>query len=105
MQCAFGILCNKWRIFHHATNIRPDFYDIIVETCCILHNFFRQRDGFQFQDTLHECPHESIKTVVNRGNVTGTDIIITIIIIFINCNWVITRWQWLFYTYTNMEKN
>ena len=23
-------------------------------------------------------------------------------IIFINCNWVITRWKWLFYVYTNM---
>ena len=29
---------------------------------------------------------------------------IIIIILFINCNWVITRWQWLFYTYTNMGK-
>ena len=27
-----------------------------------------------------------------------------IIIIFINCNRVITRWQWLFYMYTNMKK-
>ena len=23
---------------------------------------------------------------------------------FINCNWVVTRWQWLFYMYTNMKK-
>jgi hypothetical protein len=27
-----------------------------------------------------------------------------IIIIYISCNWVITRWQWLFYIHTNMEK-
>ena len=27
-------------------------------------------------------------------------IIIIIIIIIINCNWVVTRWQWLFYMYT-----
>jgi len=27
-----------------------------------------------------------------------------IIIIIINCNWVVTRWQWLFYMYTNTEK-
>ena len=27
-----------------------------------------------------------------------------IIIIIINCNWVITRWQWLYYMYTNMER-
>jgi len=25
------------------------------------------------------------------------------IIIFINCNWVVTRWQWLFYIYTKYE--
>ena len=32
------------------------------------------------------------------------DYIIIIIIIIINCNWVVTRWQWLFYMYTNMKK-
>ena len=30
-------------------------------------------------------------------------IIIIIIIIIINCNWVVTRWQWLFYMYTEYE--
>jgi len=28
---------------------------------------------------------------------------IIIIIIIINCNWVVTRWQWLFYMYTKYE--
>jgi hypothetical protein len=28
---------------------------------------------------------------------------IMIIIIFINCNWVVTRWQWLFNTHTKHE--
>jgi len=31
-------------------------------------------------------------------------IAIIIIIIIINCNWAVTRWQWLFYIYTNMKK-
>ena len=30
-------------------------------------------------------------------------LIIIIIIIFINCNWVVTRWQWLFYMHTKYE--
>jgi len=30
-------------------------------------------------------------------------IIIIIIIIIINCNWVVTRRQWLFYMYTNVR--
>jgi len=29
-------------------------------------------------------------------------ILFIIIIIFVNCNWVDTWWQWLFYMYTNM---
>ena len=74
LECAFGIVCNKWRIFHCAIDVCPDFCDVIVKTCCILHHFVRQRDGFQFQDTLYECPLEIIKVLVNRGNVTGTDI-------------------------------
>ena len=73
MECAFGIVCNNWRIFHCAIHVGPDFCYVIVKTCCILHSFVRQRDGFQFQDTLYECPLESIKAVGNRGNVMGTD--------------------------------
>jgi len=30
-------------------------------------------------------------------------ILIIIIIIIINCNWVVTRWQWLFYMHTKYE--
>jgi len=73
LLCAFGIVYNKWRIFHRATDVCPDFCDVTVKICCILHTFVRQRDGFQFQGTLYECPLESIKAVINRGNVTGTD--------------------------------
>ena len=73
LLCAFVIVYNKWRIFRLATDVCPNFCDVTVITCCILHNFVRQRDGFQFQGTLCECPLESIKAVGNRGNVTGTD--------------------------------
>ena len=30
-------------------------------------------------------------------------IIIIIFIYLFNCNWVVTRWQWLFYMYTKYE--
>ena len=32
-----------------------------------------------------------------------TNLIIIIIIIIINFNWVVNRWQWLFYMYTKHE--
>ena len=51
LEWVFGIVCNKWTIFHCAIDVCPDFCNVIVKTCCILHNFVRQRDGFQFQDT------------------------------------------------------
>ena len=73
VECAFGIVCNKWRTFHRAIDVRPDFSHVTVKPCCILHSFVRQRDGFQLQDTLYECPLEAIKAVGSRGNVTGTD--------------------------------
>ena len=38
------------------------------------------------------------------GEFAASVFIIIIIIIFINCNWVITRWQWSFYVYTDMKK-
>ena len=73
VECAFGIVCSKWRVFHFAIDVCPDFYDVTVTTSCILHSFFGQRDGVQFHDTLKQCPVESIQTVGAIRNVTGTD--------------------------------
>jgi len=38
------------------------------------------------------CPFPDIIIIIRRSRRR----------IFINCNWVITWWQWLFYMYTNM---
>ena len=56
-----------------AIDVCPDFCDVTVKTRCTLHNFVRQRDGLQVQDTLYECPLESVQAVGSRDNVTGTD--------------------------------
>lgn len=52
MECAFGILSNKWRVFHTAILLNPQFVDILVKAACVLHNFVRLRDGYKFEDTL-----------------------------------------------------
>lgn len=67
VECTFGILANKWRIFHTPILVQPDFIDDIVKACCLLHNFVRNRDGIKPEDTetypftdthnLGECPH------------------------------------------------
>lgn len=59
VECAFGILANKWRIFHTPILVQPDFIDEIVKACCILHNFVRKRDGINFEDS-ETYPYEDV---------------------------------------------
>ena len=49
---------------------------------------------------LHGDKLDTLSTVMTSHVII---IIIIIIIIFIYCNWVVTRWQWLFYMYTKHE--
>ena len=43
--------------------------------------------------------------LINSCRASNHFAIITIIITIINCNWVVTRWQWLFYMYTKYGKD
>jgi len=54
IECTFGILSNKWRIFHRPLNVSEEFAYDIIKACVILHNFVRIRDGntLEFEDTL-----------------------------------------------------
>lgn len=51
VECAFGILSNKWRVFHRSINVQPQFAVLIVNACIVLHNFVRDRDGYLVEDT------------------------------------------------------
>lgn len=64
VEWAFGILSNKWRIFHTRINVELDFAVDIVKACIILHNFVRDRDGYLPEDTttitgLEDLPREA----------------------------------------------
>ena len=51
VESAFGILSNKWKIFHKPINANLDLCILLVKTC-VLHNFVRSRDGFNIQETM-----------------------------------------------------
>ncbi|XP_072400625.1 uncharacterized protein [Diabrotica undecimpunctata] len=51
VECAFGILSNKWRIFHRPINVQPHFAVLIVNACIVLHNYVRDRDRYLVEDT------------------------------------------------------
>nr|CAI5845238.1 unnamed protein product [Callosobruchus analis] len=47
VECSFGILSNKWRIFHRPLNIDVKVAISLIKACCALHNFVRDRSkGF-----------------------------------------------------------
>lgn len=52
VECAFGILTNKWRIFHRALNVSKTFSKNIVKACVVLHNIVRVRDGYRTDDLI-----------------------------------------------------
>ena len=52
VECAVGILSNKWRIFQRPLNVSPDFVVGIVKACVVPHSFVRERDGYKFEEAL-----------------------------------------------------
>jgi hypothetical protein len=61
VECTFGILSNKWIIYHRPINVSPDFAEDIVKACCMLHNFVLQKEGYQFEDTLEIHEFEDVQ--------------------------------------------
>lgn len=58
VKCAFGILAFKWRVLHTPLQVSPDFTNKIVKACCVLHNYVRSQDGFNFEHKLSNTLEE-----------------------------------------------
>lgn len=43
VENAFGILVQRWRIFHKVINLFPENVERIIKACIILHNYLRGR--------------------------------------------------------------
>jgi len=50
VECAFGILSDKWRILHTALNVSIEFSKDIVKACVLLHNLVRSKDGCRAEE-------------------------------------------------------
>ncbi|KAM4027492.1 uncharacterized protein ACNLHF_023212 [Anomaloglossus baeobatrachus] len=48
VENAFGIMSNRFRIFHTPINLKIDSIDKVVLACCVLHNFLRKRDELEY---------------------------------------------------------
>lgn len=45
VECAFGILTKKFRVFESAILVSPEKATIITLACCVLHNMIRDKEG------------------------------------------------------------
>jgi hypothetical protein len=52
IECSFGILTNKWRIFHRPLNVNIYMAVDIVKACVVLHNFVRERWLFSSRHSI-----------------------------------------------------
>lgn len=47
VECAFGILCSKWRLLNKPIETRIELVDSIVKCICVLHNTILDREGME----------------------------------------------------------
>ncbi|XP_068211223.1 uncharacterized protein [Palaemon carinicauda] len=72
IECTFGILANKWRIFHRPLNVSVELAEIITRACCILHNFVRKRDGHRYHDSANNPNDKTgLGNILSAENVQG----------------------------------
>jgi hypothetical protein len=45
VECAFGMLCSKFKVLDTTTNCNLETVDNIIKCVCILHNFVRMKEG------------------------------------------------------------
>ncbi|XP_073533020.1 uncharacterized protein [Phyllobates terribilis] len=57
VENAFGIMANRFRIFHTPINMKLTSIDSVVLACCTLHNFLRRRDAISY------CPPSFVDSV------------------------------------------
>ncbi|XP_047998569.1 protein ALP1-like [Leguminivora glycinivorella] len=62
VECAFGILSNKWRVLHSSINTDVKNAIKIIQATCVLHNFVRRREGINFKDQLRTCTLRDVRT-------------------------------------------
>ncbi|XP_066450806.1 uncharacterized protein [Eleutherodactylus coqui] len=51
VECAFGILANRWRVLLSTIQLAPENVSAVIRACVVLHNFCRRHD------TVLNVPH------------------------------------------------
>ncbi|XP_068118950.1 uncharacterized protein [Hyperolius riggenbachi] len=73
VECAFGILSNKWRIFHTALKMKPQYAIAVVKATCVLHNYVRTLDGMntEEEEEIPPCALQNVAPSTLRGPISA----------------------------------
>ncbi|CAG4964994.1 unnamed protein product [Colias eurytheme] len=77
VECAFGILANRWRVFHRPLNVSLDLCTNIIKASCVLHNFILNREVTEtFEDMIIDDSFIELQqsTQEGRTRTRATDI-------------------------------
>ncbi|XP_067121525.1 uncharacterized protein [Centruroides vittatus] len=66
IECAFGILANRWRIFRRPIALAPDNVDKVIKAAVVLHNFMITENNLS--DEAAYCP-EGYRDYLNTNGV------------------------------------
>lgn len=53
VECAFGILTNKWRLYYTPLNLSKETAIEVIKATVVLHNIVRDMDGYRPDDLIN----------------------------------------------------
>lgn len=73
VECAFGILANKWRILHRPIDLNVDTAIHVIKACTVLHNFVREKDCIHFESyqNIENGQEQDTRPVDRNGSTQG----------------------------------
>lgn len=95
VECTFGILSNKWMILHRPLNVNVNFAVDIVKACVVLHNYVRDRDGYNVEDTstIQGLQDESPNNLIPQGG-RGANLVRNVLADYFTTPAGSVPWQW-----------
>ena len=75
VEMAFGILANRWRIFHRRIYLHPDNVTTVVKATVVLHNILTvptDKVHTEVIDNRSEIPHDAFQDLANVGSRPAT---------------------------------
>ncbi|KAJ4944615.1 hypothetical protein JOQ06_013158, partial [Pogonophryne albipinna] len=64
VECAFGIVSSRWRMFRRAITTSPEVTELCVKAACVLHNFLRRKTmGRKSRTPVEESTDEAPPTL------------------------------------------